>query len=397
MRSCTACRGGTVSVHLNFGHSPLANEYPETRETEETFWPIRIGMCSVCKLVQMMDIVPDEELFSGNYAFYTGTSKVNHWYWDKYAESVMTRFLPSSVLEVACNDGTLISRFPDTVKRVGIDPAGGPLALVPEGVATMQAPFGVTSAKDLVSEHGQFQLVLANNVLAHVSDLNDFVAGLGDVLAPSGVAVIEVQYLADLIAGNQFDHFYHEHRSFFSLRALLRLLGRHGMWIFDMIHTPAQGGSIRVFATKDRDVEISNQVNALVREESWLDNEQSLITMQGRVDHVVGSLLEMLDELRGQDKIIAGYGSTAKSCTLLNYAGIDHGVLNWMQDTTPWKIGRYTPGTGIKVLSPSQEPTRPDVYLLTAWNYLPQILRKETMYTAAGGQFLVPLPRPVIL
>lgn len=390
--NCGLCQTGDLNQFLDLGTSPLADRFPATKDEVEEHFPIRVGMCARCKLVQLMDIVPDDVLYGSDYAFYTGASTTHNPYWFQYARQI-EEFKPKNVLEIACNDGSLLNQFSRNMYVVGIDPASGPLGHVAAAIPTKNAVFTARTARELVNEHGQFDVVVANNVLAHVSDLEDFVQGLNIVTHRDSVVIVEVQYLGDLVTGNQFDHFYHEHRSFFSVRTLTRLFVGLGFTIFDVQHTPAQGGSIRVFLSKGSfKYQQTDAVAFYKSNEAWLDEWFSMEGMHGRVELISNQLVEILAD--NSDKVVAGYGATAKSCTLLNYTGID---LDWVVDTTPWKQGRFTPGTKIQVLAPKDEPVRPDMYLLLAWNYLGGILKQESEYMADGGKFLVPLPKPVIL
>jgi hypothetical protein len=384
-------------MFLDLGTTPLADRFVENRGDEEERFPLRVAMCERCKLVQLQDIVPDEVLYGSDYAYYTGASKTHDVYWTGYARDIEERFEPQSVLEIACNDGSLLTKFSDVPYRLGIDPASGPLEHMDSKIARINDAFTAALAGNV----GQtFDVVIANNVLAHVSNMEDFVRGLDKVTHRDSVVVIEVQYLADLLVGNQFDHFYHEHRSFFSLRTLTRLFIALGFTIFDVERQAAQGGSLRVFLSKGSfKYPVSAEVEIMKAGEAWLDEWFTMESLVGRVDHIRDSLVEGLYGWRKfySQGVLAGYGATAKSCTLLNYCGIDHEFLDWVQDTTPWKQNKFTPGTQIPVLAPKDEPVRPDLYLLLAWNYLPAILRKETIYMIEGGKFLVPLPKPVVL
>jgi SAM-dependent methyltransferase len=395
---CGLCGTGDLNQFLDLGKTPLADRFPATKEEVEEFWPLRVAMCERCKLVQLMDIVPDDVLYDSEYAFYTGAATSHNSYWTDYANSLKLRFGTGSLLEIACNDGSLLTRLYDRgFDAVGIDPAVGPLSQIHDSIPTHDASFGLNAAEKLVDLYGQFDIVVANNVLAHVSDLEDFIQGLNRVTHRDSVVVIEVQYLGDLITGNQFDHFYHEHRSFFSLRTLERKFTGLGFTVFDVQHTSAQGGSIRVFLSKGSfRFPVESNVAELKAKEAWLDEWFTMESMEGRVRYIVDRLDQAIWQLETDGKLVAAYGATAKSCTLLNQLDNTQYV-NWVADTTPWKQGRFTPGTKIQVLAPENEPARPDVYLLTAWNYAPAILRQEAQYLADGGRFLVPLPKPVIL
>lgn len=397
---CGGCGSiGSLNLFLDLGSTPLADRFPASKDEEEEYWPLRVGMCDRCKLVQLLDIVPDDTLYGSDYAYYTGAARSHNGYWDSYVAALKGRMSTGKLLEVACNDGSLLTRLHDHgYDVVGIDPATGPLRQIHDEIRTYPLAFNLESAEKIVNDVGQFDIVVANNVLAHVSDMNSFMKALARVTHRDSLVVIEVQYLGDLVAGNQFDHFYHEHRSFFSLRTLERLLIPNGFVISDVMRTSAQGGSIRIFASKGSlQYPQTDAFFALKAREVWLDEWFTMESLVGRVEHVRDALLDCLDAVSKFPNVVAGYGATAKSCTLLNYCGIDDKHLGWVQDTTPWKQGKFTPGTKIPVLSPRDEPCRPNVYLLLAWNYLSGILRQEHRFINEGGAFLVPLPKPVLL
>lgn len=402
---CGLC-AGHLNLFLDLGKTPLADRFPTTRDESEEVFNLRVGMCERCKLVQLLDIVDDNVLYGADYAYYTGAASSHLPYWDSYVQDLARR-IPSqnpattgrstTLLEIACNDGSLLTRLAEEgYDVVGIDPATGPLNRIPSRIRTYPIPFDLATAAEMQRGHREFDIVVANNVLAHVSDMVSFIRAVDKVTHRDSVVVLEVQYLGDLVTGNQFDHFYHEHRSFFSLRTLNRLLVARGFSIFDVLHTEAQGGSIRVFASKGSlKYPIAEVVPAVLAREAWLDEWFTMESMAGRVEHIRDLLNDELGKLAKFPALVAGYGATAKSCTLLNYCGITD--LEWVVDTTPWKQGRFTPGTKIPVIAPQDEPANPDTYLMLAWNYLPAILRREQAFTRKGGKFLVPLPKPVLL
>lgn len=389
---CGICDSST-HVFLELGASPPANRLPATKEEPEQYFPLRLAKCLTCNHVQLADAVPDSVLFDESYAFYSSGGNLNQPYWDSYANDLATMFTPDgTLLEIGCNDGTLTTRLQDRgFDCVGIDPSGGPASLMREDIPVVVMPFGTEAARHLRDNFKSFDLVVANNVLAHVSDLRDFMNGLRLVTHDKSTVVVEVQYLADLVAGNQFDHVYHEHRSFFSVYALKWLFEMHGWSISSVQWTPAQGGSIRVFANRGG---ISKVADWLARER-WVHYWGTLETIQGRIDRVVDLTKELVDGFKRKDLLVAGYGASAKMVTFLNYSRISN--LDWVVDATPWKQGRFIPGVKTKILAPEEEPCRPDVYLVGVWNYMSGILRRETKFMADGGKFLVPIPHPVIL
>lgn len=383
--TCGSCGSTVLQPILDLGETPLADAFPKTPDEPEKFYPLGLCVCRDCWLVQNIEIVPDDELYNGDYGFYTGASPASLAYFADYAKWAIERFEPKVVVEIASNDGTLLKPFADAgITTIGVEPSANVAAVANDrGLYTLVAPFGRRVASDLPKA----DLVIANNVVAHVSDLDDFLGGIADLLAPKGHAVIEFQYVADLLLGNQFDHVYHEHRSYFSLASLRAALGRHLLCVTSWGRTPAQGGSIRAI--------VERGITPFGRHgDRWLETTSAYVGLQDRVDYLKLRLLELVDERRELGPVV-GYGATAKSTTLLNYCGID---LDWVEDLTPGKIGRYTPGTHAPIKAPPTAPKdKPPTYLLLAWNYLPSILQREWLFSYRGGKFILPIPVPTLL
>ena len=385
---CGSCGSNVLQPILDLGTTPLADAFPTSPDESEEFYPLGLVVCHGCWLVQNSYVVPDDLLYNGDYGFYTGASPAAVAYFADYAKWAVERFDPKFVVEIASNDGTLLRNFRrEGTTILGVEPSANvALAAKENGVPTHNRPFGRKVAADIGL--GRADLVIANNVVAHVSDLDDFLGGIGDLLAPKGTALIEFQYVADLLLGNQFDHVYHEHRSFFSVSSLNAALRPHGLRIADYIHTPAQGGSVRA-VVRHKGV----PMRAVHPYEEWLNEPHAYGGLQGRIEH----LADMLDILVQERRLlgpVAGYGATAKSTTLLNYCKFTTDDIDYVEDLTPTKIGRYTPGTHIPIVKPKIFDL-PPTYLVLAWNYLPSILRRELH--DYGGKFIVPIPMPVLL
>lgn len=389
---CGGCGSGDLNVFLDLGTSPLADAFPIEPGLEDRY-PLQVAYCPQCWLVQLMDIVPDHLLYGSDYGFYSSSSPSLVDYDRQFAQWVSDRFdvAGHTVVEVACNDGSLLRHFAGVTRAIGVEPASGPAEVARgRGLDVVGEAFGVDVARRLLWPGSRRRrLVIAKNVAAHVADLNDFMAGIAHLIRDDGSAVIEVQYFADLLAGNQFDHVYHEHRYFFSLRSLGDLLARHGMSIASAERVPAQGGSIRVVATSGRS---PGDWHA----EDWLRRPETYAGVQGRAEHLRTVLRDLLHAEAAAGRKVAGYAASAKSATLLNWCGIGPDLLDHVVDTTPHKIGRFTPGTHIPIVGPGDRPV-PDTYLLLAWNYLSGVMRRERAFIDAGGRFIVPIPQPVIL
>jgi hypothetical protein len=397
--ACGGCGGADLQQFLDLGTSPLADYFPATPDEPLTRYPLRVAVCTSCWLAQLLDVVPDEELYGRDYGFYASTSPSIVEYDRKFAAWALERFpeqIQRGVVEIACNDGSLLRHLAATgVKAIGVEPAIGPAVQAERrGLRIKNHPFSLALGQRLRDElRRPAGLVIAKNVAAHVADLPDFLAGIAHLIDDKGVAVIEVQYVGDLLAGNQFDHVYHEHRYFFGVGSLAKAAAVAGLGMVNYRHTDAQGGSIRAVFRRSSDP----GADFGARGEDWLSQSSTYQAVQGRADWIRYKLQDLLDaEVITAGRGVAGYAASAKSATLLNWCGIDGKLLDHVVDTTPAKIGRFTPGTGIPIVGPDDRPT-PDTYLLLAWNYLADILRREREFTEAGGRFIVPIPVPVIL
>jgi SAM-dependent methyltransferase len=348
-------------------------------------------------LVQLAEVVPDDILWGGNYDFYTGSSWVAVEHQKRYAAQIMKsypRLCRQGVLEIACNDGTMLQHFRDAgYPTLGIDPAHGPVDQARARELEVWAEgFGSDVALRIVAQHGHQGVIIANNVIAHVANLDDFIEGITIALGPNGVAVVEFQYVADLITGNQIDHVYHEHRQFFSLASLKHSLGRHDLRPVSVSQITPQGGSLRVVISRNQFWDHS--VNLLLKDEEWLRSEHALAGLQGRADRIKSRLRDMLWEQKLASKRVAGYGASGKSTTLLNFCKIGPDLVQYVVDTTPNKQGRYTPGTGIPIIDPRSDSRAPDIYLSLIHNYQGEIMRQEPAF---HGHWIVPIPLPTML
>jgi hypothetical protein len=383
---CGGCGSGNLEQFLDLGTTPLADNFPISPNVEEKRYPLRAAVCTSCWLVQLLDVVPDAELWTADYGFYSSTSPSIRDYDKAFADWAKNRFAEEAkhgVIEIACNDGSLLQHFKD-YPSLGIEPSAGPAkAAEDRGLTVVQEPFTLDFAQG-ISGAG---LVIAKNVAAHVVDLNDFFAGIAHLIGDKGVAIVEVQNVADLLLGNQIDHFYHEHRYYFSADSLRKAAARAGLLRCQWSHTPAQGGSIRMTLTCEKPTGRS----AVTRDSEPLSQWNTYASMQARAEMLRSRLRRVMQDERDAGRVVAGYAASAKSTTLLNWCDLGREFLTWVEDTTPAKIGRYTPGTHIPIHGPG---VRPDTYLLLAWNYLSDVLRREKDF---DGRWIVPIPAPVVI
>lgn len=410
---CGGCGSARLDTVLDLGKTPPANTLPAAPSDPETFYPLQLGVCPQCWLVQQMELVPDGELYSTDYAFYSSASLPKQAYHRDLSRRLLREHPDQArrlTVEIACNDGDLLRHFRDVgCATLGIDPAPGPAGKARDrGLDVRTASFGAQVAGQVRDSHGPAGLVIANHVVAHVVDLDDFFAGLDLLLADDGAAVVEVQYLMDLLVGNQLDHVYHEHRYHFSLTALSAVAGRHRLQVADVRHTPAQSGSINVtFTRRGRQ---SPAVTRMLDSERWLRDRSAYQSLQGRAEHIRHQLLGLLDDEVSAGRRVAGYAAPAKATTLLNWCGLGPDIIEYIVDTTPFKQGRFTPGTHVPIVGRQwsgaardlYEPTRPagrdlpDVFALFAWNYVSDVLRREQAFTAGGGRWIIPIPVPTL-
>jgi SAM-dependent methyltransferase len=405
--SCRLCGTALRHTFVDLGMSPLCETYLTAEELDrvEHFYPLHVRVCDECLLVQLEDYVPGEEIFR-EYAYFSAYSDSWVEHARVYAEAMRERFglgSESLVVELASNDGYLLQHFVRRgIPSLGIDPAENVAEAARErGVDTIVDFFGSELARRLVDEGRRADLIAANNVLAQVPPLNDFVAGIELLLAPDGVATIEVPHLSRLIEGLQFDTIYHEHYSYFSLTTLQRLFSSHGLEIFDVEELPSHGGSLRVYVQHHGGgQEIRASVARVLGDEreSGYDSIEGYAGFGPRVAETKWRLLELLIGLRREGKQVVGYGAPGKGNTLLNYCGIRTDLLDYTVDRNPYKHGRFLPGTHIPIHPPGRiDETKPDYILVLPWNLKKEIAAQLSYVREWGANLVVPIPRPEVL
>jgi hypothetical protein len=372
----------------------------------EPFYPLHVYVCSDCFLVQLEEFVPPEEIFS-EYAYFSSYSDSWLAHARSYVDLVTKRFglsAKSFVVELASNDGYLLQYFVEKgIPVLGIEPAANvAAAAVSKGVPTLVKFFGVQTAKGLVAGGQRADLIAANNVLAQVPDLNDFVGGMKILLKSNGIATVEFPHLVRLIEENQFDTIYHEHFSYFSFGTVERIFAAHGLTLFDVEEIPTHGGSLRIYArhADDGPKAVSDAVVRLkVREtEFGLGHLDRYLSFAEKVKETKRKLLEFLIQAKREGKRIAGYGAPGKGNTLLNYCGIRTDFLDFTVDRNPYKQGKFLPGTHIPIHSPEKiRQERPDYVMILPWNFREEVVRQLHYIRAWGGKFVVPIPKVTIL
>ncbi len=386
---------------LSLGETPLANRLltDEQLDTPEPTWPLDLAWCPACALVQITETVPPETLFS-DYAYFSSFSDTMV----AHAQSIVQRLMSdrelgaeSLVVEVASNDGYLLQWYREAgVPVLGIEPAQNIAKVAREerDIPTISEFFGKDVAKRLASDGQRADVIHANNVLAHVADLNGVVAGFREMLKPNGVAVVECPYLKDLIDHVEFDTIYHEHLCYFSLTALDRLFRSHDLEIVHVERLEIHGGSIRIHATPPGAEPVRESVRSLLAEESkWVDNSESYASFGTRVENLQKTLVGLLEKLKSDGKRVAVYGASAKGSTLLNFFGIGKDQIDYVVDRSTVKQGHYTPGTHLKIYDPERlTEDQPDYCLLLTWNFAEEILQQQQQFRDQGGQFIIPIP-----
>ncbi len=402
---CRFCNTELVHSFVDLGTSPLCQDHvrPEALGRGETYYPLHARVCHECLLVQVDDVVPPGEIFGdGDYAYFSSFSESWLDHARRYAFAMTERFSlgpESRVVEVASNDGYLLQYFVEQgVPVLGIDPASNCAAAAEErGVPTKVAFFGRDTAAQVRAELGPANLLLGNNVLAHVPDINDFVSGLATLLAEDGVLTMEFPHLMRLVEENQFDTIYHEHFSYLGFHAVKRIFEHHGLALFDVEELPTHGGSLRIYAKHAADPThaVGPRVAELLAREAGAGMlEMDYYTRFGaQVEATKRKLLAFLVELKEKGRTVVGYGAPGKGNTLLNYCGIRTDFLDYTVDRSPHKQGNFLPGSRIPIHEPERIfETRPDYVLILPWNLREEIMEQMAGIREWGGRFVVPIP-----
>ncbi len=405
---CRFCKTHLKHTFVDLGMSPLSNSYLKLEQLNqsEKFYPLHTYVCEKCLLVQLEEFESPDHIFS-DYAYFSSYSDtwLNHA--KQYTSLMIERFglnQSSQVVEIASNDGYLLQFFQArNIPVLGIEPAAN-VAQVAEskGISTLVKFFGIQTAQALVEQDKKADLLLGNNVLAHVPDVNDFVAGMKIVLKPEGIITMEFPHLLQLIEQNQFDTIYHEHFSYFSLTTVEKIFADHGLTLFDVEELPTHGGSLRIYGKHDRNQNLAVSDRLLVLKEkekkAGLDKVETYLQFSDQVMATKRKLLNFLIEVKNAGKTIVGYGAPAKGNTLLNYCGIRTDFLDYTCDRSPHKQGLFLPGTHIPIYAPERiKETKPDYVLILPWNLKDEIKEQLDYIHEWGGKFVVPIPEVEVL
>ncbi|MBM4419984.1 MAG: class I SAM-dependent methyltransferase [Chloroflexi bacterium] len=398
--ACRSCGSRDLFPFLDLHEQPLANALltDETLGKPETLYPLKVVLCKQCTLIQITEDV-DPEIMFGNYLYFSSFSDTML----RHAKEVADRLrverklnAKSLVVELASNDGYLLKNFVAAgVPVLGVEPARNIAKYAIEhGIPTVAEFFGVKVASRLEAEGKHGDVMLANNVMAHVPDINDVVGGIKILLKPDGIFVMETPYAKDMIDNLEFDTMYHEHYYCHSLTALEHLYRRHGLAAADVEWIPIHGGTLQVTVTHAGKEGDRPRVRKMLEDErAWVGDTKYYADFGKRVDALRDNLVPLLTKLRAEGKRVVGYGAAAKGSTLMNYMGIDKRHLEYVVDRSTYKQNKYMPGSHLPILPPERiAADKPDFLLLLAWNLADEIMAQQAAFRAGGGKFIVPVP-----
>jgi len=394
---------------IDLGMSPLCQKHvkPEHANDVEKFYPLHAFICDKCWLMQLEEFATPDEIFASEYAYFSSYSESWLQHARKYSDLMVDRFglnRNSLVVEIASNDGYLLQWLvKKEIPVLGIEPASNCAeAAIEKGVRTEIRFFGKETALDVASKYGKADLLLGNNVLAHVPDINDFVSGMKALLAPQGVITMEFPHLLQLIGNNQFDTIYHEHFSYLSFVAVNRIFAYHGITLFDVAELPSHGGSLRIYGkhTNDNSKDVTKNVSELLNREieAGFEGLAYYAAFEEQVKETKRKILEFLIEVKRKGKTVVGYGAPGKGNTLLNYCGIRTDFLDYTVDMSPHKQGNFLPGTHIPIFHPEKiKETKPDYLFILPWNLKKEIMAQHSYIREWGAKFVVPIPTLTVM
>lgn len=406
---CRFCQHKLQHEFIDLGHTPPSNSFltKDQLNAPEVFYPLKLYVCDNCFLVQVDEYKKSAEIFNQNYAYFSSfsTSWLEHA--KKYVDMITAKLKltrKAHVIEIASNDGYLLQYFKEKqIPCLGIEPSANTAKAAGEkGIETLEAFFGVDLAQRLSQQGQTADLIIGNNVLAHVPDINDFVAGLKIILKPQGCITMEFPHLMRLIEETQFDTIYHEHYSYYSLWTVDKIFSFHGLTIFDVEQLPTHGGSLRIYAKHNDDTSkpVEVRVNFLksLEIQKGFTNLDHYFSFAEKVQTTKRAILKFLIEAKEKNKKIVGYGAPAKGNTLLNYCGIKTEFIDFTVDRNPLKQGHYLPGSHIFIDHPDKiNETRPDYLLILPWNLQDEIIEQMNFIRNWGGKFVLPIPSPKVI
>jgi len=406
--NCRICSSTKMLDFANLGKTPISNRFLSKEElgAAEPKWPLFAKVCTSCWLVQLEEFEKNQNIFNDDYAYFSSfsTSWLNHA--RSFVDKAIKRMCLSQdsfVVEIASNDGYLLKNFEEyNIPCLGVEPCGNVAQAAREvGVNTIERFFGEETSQWICSNYRKADLVVANNVLAHVPNLHDFASGLKCLLSQNGVVSIEFPHLLELIRNTQFDTIYHEHYSYLSLTALIPLFLEHGLEVFNVEKLATHGGSLRLYLCHNGQKSVANSVSNVLFEErkANFENVSGYAGFQTRIDSIKSKLLSLLSQSKDRGNTIVAYGAAAKGNTLLNYCGIGTDTINWIADSSPRKQGTYTPGMHIPVVSPERiTQDCPDEVVILPWNIQEEIISYlRNLQSSSLKRAIVAIPTPRII
>ncbi|EUB72307.1 C-methyltransferase [Pseudomonas sp. GM41(2012)] len=407
--NCRGCATPLALPLIDLGTSPPSNAYVRVDQLEqsEQWVPLKVAVCQQCWLVQTEDYTSADSLFDAEYAYFSSFSSTWLTHAERYVSEMVERFgltADSRVVEIAANDGYLLQYVAGRgIPCLGVEPTRSTAQAAREkGLEIRELFFGRDTALQLTNEGWAADLMAANNVLAHVPDINDFLCGFATLLKPTGVATFEFPQLLTLMAGQQFDTLYHEHYSYLSLTAVQTLCERNGLEVFDVSQLSTHGGSLRVFVQRvdgvRREVLPAVQLQLQAELDAGVKTPEYYATLAPAAERIKHELLRFLLQAKADGKRVVGYGAAAKGNTLLNYAGVKPDLLAWVADANPHKQGKYLPGSRIPIVSPAQiDIEKPDYVLVLPWNLLHEVSQQLAQVRQWDGRFVIAVPELTVL
>jgi len=405
---CRFCNASLKQVFVDLGETPLANSFltREMIDNEEENFPLKALVCNECYLVQLEEFETPKNIFS-DYAYFSSYSKLFLNHAKNYVDMISDRLhieQSSFVVEIASNDGYLLQFFKQkNIPLLGIEPAKNVAKIAEDkGIETISEFFGKEFAEKLIKKHKKADLIICNNVIAHVPKINDFVSGLKVLMSEKGVATIEFPHLMELVKHNQFDTIYHEHFSYFSFFVMQRILEKMGLKVFDVEKISTHGGSLRLFCThsENKVIKIQESVYDLLE----FEKEKGMMEItyyqkfSKKVTSVINQFIEFCNDVKKEGKTIVGYGAPAKANTLLNCSKIKQDVIEYVVDLSPHKQGLYLPGSHIHIKSPEMiKKSKPDYVIIFPWNLKEEVIKQIEFIKDWGGKFVIPIPKLQIL